>query len=68
MTQKEFWVQAYLALLQRYDPEQAIAEADKALAVADERWKDPVMEGIARPVGDKPFGEVDYRRQAKVRL
>ncbi len=67
LTHKDLWVQAYLALLHRYDPADAIEHADNALALSDERWKEPVVEGVARLVADKPFGAADFNRCAKVR-
>lgn len=67
ITYKEFWIQAYLALLQHQDPEKARDSADKALVICDERWKTPVIEGTVRLVANKPVGAPDYSRATVVR-
>lgn len=38
ISQKDFWIQAYLAALHRVGPRDAIADADAALALCNERW------------------------------
>ena len=38
-SQRKFWFSAYLASLHHLPPAQALAAADEALAMADERWR-----------------------------
>lgn len=38
VSQKEFWINAYLAALHRVDSEQAKKEADAALEACNSRW------------------------------
>lgn len=41
LSKKEFWIAAYLAALHRAGPDDALAEADKALSLCDARWQKP---------------------------
>lgn len=41
MTQKEFWISAYLAALHRLDHAAALKEADQALLTCNKRWQWP---------------------------
>jgi hypothetical protein len=41
ITKKQFWTEAYLAALHRVPPTEALAEADEALRLCDNRWRDP---------------------------
>lgn len=65
MTQKEFWIQAYLNLLTTHGPRDAVAFADEALDICDERWKTPVVEGTVQLLADVPVGRPDYSRPSK---
>lgn len=38
MSQKEFWISAYLAALHRVGPAEAVAQADQALELSNQRW------------------------------
>lgn len=38
MSQKDFWLQAYIAALHRLDHELALVEADRALEACNIRW------------------------------
>jgi len=54
--QKEFWLTCFSAALHRLPAAQALAEADEALRLCDERWKNPPHVGSitfehAYPVG-----------------
>lgn len=40
-TKKQLWLAAFTSLLCRLAPEDAIKEADRALELCDERWRDP---------------------------
>jgi hypothetical protein len=40
-TMKQVWFNAFTALLTRLAPEQAIEEADRALGLCNEHWRDP---------------------------
>ena len=56
LSKKEFWVAAYLAALHRVGPEDALKEADKALGICDERWRDPDYVGHWKFKHDFPLG------------
>lgn len=38
-SKKDFWIAAYLAALHRVNSDDALIEADKALATCDTRWQ-----------------------------
>jgi flagellar biosynthesis chaperone FliJ len=38
LSQKDFWLQAYIAALHRLDHELALVEADRALEACNQRW------------------------------
>lgn len=38
MSQKDFWIAAFVAALHRVDPARALAEADEALQLSNQRW------------------------------
>jgi hypothetical protein len=40
-TRKQLWMASYIASLHHLSPEEAIQAADKALELANERWKHP---------------------------
>lgn len=40
-TKKQLWLASFTSLLARLSPEEAIREADRALDLCDERWRDP---------------------------
>lgn len=56
ITKKEFWVAAYLAALHRVSANEALAEADQALSVAEQRWQDPEYVGHWKYKHDFPLG------------
>ncbi len=40
-TKKQLWLTAFTSLLARLSPKEAAQEADQALQICDERWKEP---------------------------
>jgi len=56
LTKKQFWVAAYLAALHRVGADDALAEADKALSLCDERWRNPEYIGHWQYKHDFPVG------------
>ena len=67
MTYKQFWIKAYLALLQNNEPEVAVLKADTALLLCNDRWKSPVVEGSVRLVADKLVATADFSLPSKLR-
>lgn len=41
MTMKDLWLASFTSLLCRLSPEEALSEADRALALCNDRWKEP---------------------------
>lgn len=56
VTKKHFWMAAYLAALHRVTPAEALVEADEALRLGDERWRNPEHVAHWRWVHDFPLG------------
>lgn len=42
ISQKEFWLKAYLAAMCRVDHKSALEEADAALVICNERWNEKI--------------------------
>jgi hypothetical protein len=40
-TKKQLWLAAFTSLLARLPPDEAVKQADLALELCDERWKEP---------------------------
>lgn len=49
MTQRQFWMAAFLAALTRLDADDALIEADKALAVCNAAWTGVLVVRDMRP-------------------
>ncbi|HWG87107.1 MAG TPA: hypothetical protein VN679_04935 [Candidatus Acidoferrales bacterium] len=56
ITKKHFWLAAYVAALHRKSPTEAITEADEALRLCDERWREPEFVGHWKFKHDFPLG------------
>lgn len=68
MTRKDFWIQAYLACLHRYDPNEAAVQASHALQICDKQWEVAEVELIHRLTADAPVGEVNPRLQGTTKV
>lgn len=55
---KEFWLQAFSAALHRVGAAEAVLEADEALRLCDERWRNPAIVGSVNYEHDYPVGHV----------
>lgn len=42
-TKKQLWIASMVSLLCHMSPEDAVAAADRALALCDKRWQDPAF-------------------------
>jgi hypothetical protein len=40
-TKKQLWLASFTSLLSRLPPEEAVKEADRAIQLCDERWREP---------------------------
>jgi hypothetical protein len=56
LTKKQFWTEAYLAALHRLSAKDALQEANDALEICDERWKNPESVGHWQWKHDFPIG------------
>lgn len=59
MSQKEFWIKAYLASLHRLDQQEACEEADRALATCNQRWSQALLEPSWQFPHNFPLGASD---------
>jgi len=56
ISQREFWVAAYLTALARVPPSQPLAEADEALRICNDRWSAEVRRPSLGVPSTRPLG------------